>query len=37
MCILMGASLFWFRRNIYETFLVLHIVLSLIVLVTMLL
>ena len=37
MCTLLAASLFWLRRNIYEGFLVMHIALSLIVLVTMLL
>ena len=37
MCALVAASLFWLRRNLYEGFLVLHIVLSLIVLVMMLL
>lgn len=37
MCALVGASVFWLRRNLYEAFLIIHIVLSIIVLVTMLL
>lgn len=37
MCALVGASVFWLRRNRYEAFLVIHIALSVIILVTMLL
>ncbi|VUC23401.1 unnamed protein product [Clonostachys rosea] len=36
MCLLVGLSIFWFRRRQYEAFLLLHIVLSILVLVTML-
>lgn len=37
MCVLLGVSIYWIRRQQYELFLILHIVFSLIVLVTMLL
>ncbi|KEY73918.1 hypothetical protein S7711_07761 [Stachybotrys chartarum IBT 7711] len=37
MCVLLGASIYWVRRQQYELFLILHIVFSVIVLVTMLL
>ena len=37
MCALMAGSIFYLRRNLYEGFLVLHIVLSVVVLITMLL
>ncbi|SPO07426.1 related to ferric reductase Fre2p [Cephalotrichum gorgonifer] len=37
MCGLLVASVFWLRRNLYEGFLIIHIVLSIIVLITMLL
>lgn len=37
MCTLLAGSVFWLRRNLYEAFLIIHIVLSIIVLITMLL
>lgn len=36
MCLLLGLSVFWMRRNSYEAFLVIHIVLSILILVLML-
>ncbi|EEY17807.1 ferric-chelate reductase [Verticillium alfalfae VaMs.102] len=36
MCLLLGFSVYWLRRKHYETFLILHIVLSIFVLLTML-
>ncbi|KAH7309787.1 ferric-chelate reductase [Stachybotrys elegans] len=36
MCALLGLSIYWMRRNQYEVFLILHILLSVLVLVTML-
>ncbi|KAF4813621.1 Ferric/cupric reductase transmembrane component B [Colletotrichum siamense] len=36
MCLLVGSSVFWFRRRQYELFLVLHIALSALILMTML-
>ncbi|KAI1078820.1 ferric reductase like transmembrane component [Whalleya microplaca] len=35
MCLLLPLSLYWMRRNVYEAFLLLHIVLSVVVLATM--
>ncbi len=35
MCLLLPLSLYWMRRNVYEAFLLIHIVLSAIVLATM--
>ncbi|KAI0004351.1 ferric reductase like transmembrane component [Xylariaceae sp. FL0662B] len=35
MCLLLPLSLYWMRRNVYEAFLILHIVLSVVVLATM--
>jgi hypothetical protein len=35
MCLLIGFSLYWMRRNSYEVFLILHILLSIGILVTM--
>jgi hypothetical protein len=36
MCLLVGLSIFWFRRRHYEFFLMAHIVLSILILSTML-
>lgn len=36
MCLIVALSFYWIRRQQYETFLVLHIVLSILVLLTML-
>lgn len=36
MCFILIFSVFWLRRNLYELFLVVHIVLSVLVLITML-
>lgn len=36
MCALLFASVFWMRRKQYELFLILHILLSILVLITML-
>lgn len=36
MCLILGFSVYWLRRKHYETFLMLHIVLSIFVLLTML-
>ena len=36
MALLLGFSFFWVRRQHYETFLIVHIIMSIIVLVTML-
>ncbi|KAJ9149326.1 Ferric reductase like transmembrane component [Pleurostoma richardsiae] len=36
MCLLLGLSVFWMRRKVYEAFLILHIVLSVVILFAML-
>lgn len=36
MCALIGFSFYWIRRQQYELFLIVHIVLSILVLITML-
>jgi hypothetical protein len=35
MSLLLGLSLFWMRRNVYEVFLVIHIVFSILILLGM--
>lgn len=35
MCAILAFSVFWMRRRLYEAFLALHIVLSIIVIITM--
>lgn len=37
MCFILGFSVYWMRRKHYELFLILHIVISILVLITMIL
>lgn len=37
MCLILGSSVYWMRRKHYELFLILHIIISILVLITIIL